>query len=505
MKLILGFLCMVVLMGAVSVFSNIILKSSVTRLDNMIETVIIANRVSNSVSEIPNSLNQYFYGADAENKQVCVTRLAKIEQDMALLKKYINDEGGLDAWNHSNQLFDTFKENFNTTIDTVESQKLVNALDLLTQTKKAGESMNESIKGLILAELSHDSVVKDILNREVNQTGIITIIILLVICVVSAFGAVVFSNTIARMITSAVHQLNQNAQKVAVASTQLSAATQELSQGSSEQASAIEETSSVLQESASMLYQNAENTKQTAKLTEQTHESANKGNNEMNEMMNSIQEIKKSSDRIAKIIKVIDDIAFQTNILALNAAIEAARAGEAGTGFAVVAEEVRNLAGRSAQAAKDTAVIIESNIELSRKGVSVAERVQAALMGITANTKEVNELIEEISAASQEQSQGVEQVTKAMSQMETVTQRNAVNAEQSASISMELSSQAKDMKKTVYRLSQIVSGVEATLDKEDDQNEIDYPNKPIKAESNLSLSNEQDKRTKIITPEDVIQ
>ncbi len=272
-----------------------------------------------------------------------------------------------------------------------------------------------------------------------------------------------FSANITNPIIRSTNHLAQVTQNVALSSNQLLMSAQQLSQASSEQASAIEETSSTLQESASMLQQNNVNTKQAAQLSEKAKESANKGSNEMQEMMIAMQEIKKSSDQIARIIKVIDDIAFQTNILALNAAIEAARAGEAGMGFAVVAEEVRNLAGRSAQAAKDTTVIIESNIELSSQGVSVAERVCEALTEITAQAKKVNELMNEISNASQEQAQGVEQVNKAIAQMESVTQQNAASAEESASASEELNSQAESMRKIVRELSKLVNGAENVL------------------------------------------
>lgn len=246
-----------------------------------------------------------------------------------------------------------------------------------------------------------------------------------------------------------VNALSEDAQQVATTSVQLSSSARKLSQRSAEQASAIEETSSTLLESSTMLQQNTANTKQAAKLSEQAKDSANKGSNEMEEMMSSIQEIKKSSDQISKIIKVIDDIAFQTNILALNAAVEAARAGESGVGFAVVAEEIRNLAQRSAQAAEDTTTIIESNIKLSGHGVFVAEKVREALLEITTYTKKVNELMDEVAAASVEQSQGVEQITKTLSQMETITQENAANAEESASIAEKLNAQADNMRKIV--------------------------------------------------------
>ena len=266
------------------------------------------------------------------------------------------------------------------------------------------------------------------------------------------------TRSITKPVNKIVEALNEGASQVAAASEQLASASQQLAGGSAEQASSIEETSSTMQESASMLQQNTANTRQAAQLSENTKEAANKGNNEMQEMMSSIEEIKKSSDQISKIIKVIDDIAFQTNILALNAAIEAARAGEAGMGFAVVAEEVRNLAQRSAQAAKDTTAMIESNIDLSGKGVTVAAKVRDNLNEITVLTKKVSELMEEIAAASQEQTQGVEQVNKAITQMETVTQQNASNAEESASASEELSAQAENLREIVQQLSELVNG-----------------------------------------------
>ena len=266
------------------------------------------------------------------------------------------------------------------------------------------------------------------------------------------------SISITRPMLAAVNGLNEGAQQVASASEQLSASSQQLAEGNAELASSIEETSSTLEESASMVRQNSENTKQAALLAGQAKAAADKGNNEMREMTVSMNEIKKSSDQISKIIKVIDEIAFQTNILALNAAVEAARAGDAGMGFAVVAEEVRNLAQRSAQAAKDTASIIETNIELSEKGVNVAKRVGEALSEIMEQSKKVNEIMVEIDAASQEQSQGIEQINRAIAQMEKVTQLNASNAEESASSSEELSAQAVNLREIVNRLVKLING-----------------------------------------------
>lgn len=292
-----------------------------------------------------------------------------------------------------------------------------------------------------------------------NQRTTLIIIVLGSVTILAGIVIAVFiTRSITKPVKNIVVNLTEGAQQVASASAQLSATSQQLAAGNSEQASSIEETSSTLEESASMVKQNSENTRQAALLAAQTKASSDKGNNDMHEMMNSMSEIKKSSDQIAKIIKVIDDIAFQTNILALNAAVEAARAGDAGMGFAVVAEEVRNLAQRSAQAAKDTASIIESNITLSENGVNVAKKVGESLAEITVQAKKVNELMDEIAAASQEQSQGISQINKAISQMEAVTQQNAANAEESASASEELNAQAENLREIVQQLVVLVDG-----------------------------------------------
>ena len=288
------------------------------------------------------------------------------------------------------------------------------------------------------------------------STGIIVFCLISVLIIVAVSWS--FAGSVAKPIANSIQGLKASSNQVAAAAEQLSSSSQQLSQASAEQASSIEETSSTIQEASSMVQQNNSNTVQAAQLSEYTKEAAEKGNLEMGQMMNSMGEIIKSSDQIAKIIKVIDDIAFQTNILALNAAIEAARAGETGMGFAVVAEEVRNLAQRSAQAVKETAAIIENNKQLSRKGFTEAEKVHEALNDITTQAKKVNDLMEEVAAASKEQSQGIVQVTKTITQMETITQQNASTAEESASASEELNSQARYLGEIVRQLLIVVNG-----------------------------------------------
>lgn len=276
--------------------------------------------------------------------------------------------------------------------------------------------------------------------------------------VVAVIMGIVLGLSISRPLMRAVDSLGDASDQVAAASDQLASSSQQIAGGNNELASSVEETSSTLEVAASMVQQNTENTRQATSLAGLTREAADKGNREMQDMQSAMKEIKRSSDQIAKIIKVVDEIAFQTNILALNAAVEAARAGEAGMGFAVVAEEVRILAQRSAQAAKDTADIIESNIEMSEKGVEVSERAAESLAEITLQARKVNELMDEISAASQEQAQGIHQINRAIVQMEEVTQENAAGAEEAATAAEELSSQADNMQGIVHELQLLVEG-----------------------------------------------
>lgn len=310
------------------------------------------------------------------------------------------------------------------------------------------------------------------------------------------------SQGVTKRINRIITGLTEGADLASMASEGLSSASQELSEGSAEQASSIEETSSVLQEIATTFRQTYANIEQTRRLSELTKEASEKGNSEMQDMIGAMSEIKKSSDAIAKIIRVIDDIAFQTNILSLNAAIEAARAGEAGAGFAVVAEEVRNLAGRSAQAAKDTAEMIKTNIELSANGVLVTERIKNALNEITTQAKKVNQLMDEIAAASEEQSQGIEQVNNAIAQMENVTQQNSVNAEETAATSRELSIQAQKLREIIRELSELVNGVRENQNQHH-QASSDLSNTASQKQEN-SLPQGNNQETKGISPEEVI-
>jgi len=259
-----------------------------------------------------------------------------------------------------------------------------------------------------------------------------------------------------RALIGLVDKLSDGSDSVISSANTVAAASQSLAQEASQQAASIEETSATLEEMSTMTRLNTDNTHKANELAKQARIAADKGAGDMGAMSTAMEAIKASSDDIAKIIKTIDEIAFQTNILALNAAVEAARAGEAGMGFAVVADEVRNLAQRSAQAAKETATKIEGAIGKSAQGVEITGKVAVALNEIVTKTRQVDELVAEVANASREQMQGITQINTAVGQMDRVTQSTAANAEESAAAAAELNSQAGAMKMSVADLLALV-------------------------------------------------
>jgi methyl-accepting chemotaxis protein len=258
-----------------------------------------------------------------------------------------------------------------------------------------------------------------------------------------------------RMISS---QMREAAEQVAVAASEVSSASQSLAQGANEQAASLEETSASSAEINAMAKRNAEVSTTAAAGAERSQARFAESAQALDQMLGAMDAIGSASGKISKIIKVIDGIAFQTNILALNAAVEAARAGESGLGFAVVAGEVRNLAGRCAEAARDTSALIEESLASSRDGKAKVDLVAATVRDISAGSLEIKTLVEEVSVGSQQQGHGVEQMAKALEQMEQVTQRTAASAEQTAAAGQEMSAQAVCLRDLVRRLTVMVDG-----------------------------------------------
>lgn len=267
---------------------------------------------------------------------------------------------------------------------------------------------------------------------------------------------------ITRSITKPVNKiiagLDEGANQVASASSQVALSSQSMAEGASEQAASIEQTSSSMEEMSSMTLKNAENANNADGLMKESNQVVGVANQSMDQLTNSMADISKASEETSKIIKTIDEIAFQTNLLALNAAVEAARAGEAGAGFAVVADEVRNLAMRAADAAKDTAALIEDTVKKVHDGSAIVTSTSEAFSQMARSSGKVGTLVSEISEASREQSHGIEQVNNAVTEMDRVVQQNAANAEESASAAEEMSAQAEQLKEYVDELVMLVTG-----------------------------------------------
>jgi methyl-accepting chemotaxis protein len=255
-----------------------------------------------------------------------------------------------------------------------------------------------------------------------------------------------------------IAELSEGAQEVASAASQVASSSQALARGSSAQAASLEETSAACLEIHSVVGKNTDSSRTAADLVAASQQKYIQTNQSLEKTVVAMSEINAQSGKVSKIIKTIDEIAFQTNILALNAAVEAARAGDAGMGFAVVADEVRNLAQRCAQAAKDTSVLIEESIAKSEDGKTKVDQVVAAIRVITGEAAKVKGLVDEVNAGSQEQARGIEQINKAITQMEQVTQQTAAGAEESASAAEELTAQSQSLKDVVARLTAMVGG-----------------------------------------------
>ncbi|HEX3045970.1 MAG TPA: methyl-accepting chemotaxis protein [Bacillota bacterium] len=311
--------------------------------------------------------------------------------------------------------------------------------------------------GKIVAIVGADFSLQDVKNMERRvMLFIITGIIISVL--LSVLLALFISQRISQPIDGALGDLGEGVRKLTAIFPLILGSSQEWVVGNNQIASAISETSASLELSKTMINQNTERTREAASLSSQTKTAADQSNQYMNEMLQSMWDIRKSSEQLAKIIKIIEDIAFQTNILALNAAVEATRAGEFGSGFAVVAEEVRVLAQKSAQAAKDTTDIIENNMSLSENGMGITERLNEILSRINRYAHQVNSLMDEIATESKNQAKGVSQINQAITQVETVIHHHSATAEKGASASRELDAQTTLLKRTLDQLILLVKG-----------------------------------------------
>jgi methyl-accepting chemotaxis protein/methyl-accepting chemotaxis protein-1 (serine sensor receptor) len=381
----------------------------------------------------------------------------EMTESMTKYGEYISDESDRQAWARVRPALDRYLEAWSQ-VEVVSRtgqnseaadlyMKTANPLfvelhNLLEDRARWNKNKNDQMMRDSLASSQHERVLTMVLGLAAIGFGV----------VISFFVV----RGITRELQDSIGRLAAGASQVASAASQVSSSSQTLAQGASEQAASLEETSSTSEEISAMASKNSENTRTAAELALQSQEKFKLTNRSLDGMVKAIGEIGDSSGKISRIIKVIDEIAFQTNILALNAAVEAARAGEAGMGFAVVADEVRSLAHRCAQAAKETAALIEDSIHKSAEGKTKVDEVAHAIHAITAEALSIQTLIDEVNQGSAEQSRGVQQISKAIAQMERVTQSTAASAEEGASASEELTAQSAALHEISVQLSRLV-------------------------------------------------
>ncbi|MCZ2155046.1 MAG: methyl-accepting chemotaxis protein [Bryobacterales bacterium] len=386
-----------------------------------------------------------------------VTALKDLDMEISELRPLLLTDADKQILSKTEQLKSEFSQLAQDYVRTTREGKLDQVGEVVHKVAPLILEMNTVLTGFAREE---DSQLKEAAINEDATSAQSTWISTILCCLLIVVGiiAVFVVRGINRTLQMAITELSEGAEQVASAASQVSSSSQSLAQGASEQAASIEETSASSEEINSMSRKNSENSREAADLMIETQKQISEANASLDQSVVAMSEINAQSDKISKIIKTIDEIAFQTNILALNAAVEAARAGEAGMGFAVVADEVRNLAQRAAQAAKDTSALIEESITKSNDGKVKVDQVAAGIHAITEQAAKVKTLVDEVNLGSQEQTRGIEQIGKAITQMEQVTQKAAANAEESASAAEELNAQSETLKDIVERLSAMVGG-----------------------------------------------
>ncbi len=465
-RIISGFavlLLIVIGLGSFAIWRGQMLQQAIMHLgDNSLPSVLTLRTAGGATRDNISTTLRYAEATPEERKALEEEIAANRAEIDAAFKQY----EGLISDSEDRRLFDETKRTraaFASVrtryLELIRQDKAEEAKKLLAE--QVLPAFGDSVKAIDASIGYNEKLAADVSkeSKEASQAGIrlITLALVLSLAVACVLIWRIVSST-NRVLRELAGNLDQGATQTASAAGQVSAASQNLSSGASEQAASVEETSASLEEISSMIRSTADNAEKAKALAGEAHAVAQAGSRTMVEMTQAMAGIDSSSAEVAKIVKNIDEIAFQTNILALNAAVEAARAGEAGAGFAVVADEVRSLAQRSAAAAKETADKIEAAIASSRNGSVSCAKVGESLTQIASKVSATDALVAEIATAAREQAQGIEQINTAITQMDQVTQSNSASAEESASAAEELDAQAASLKDMVGKLRELVGG-----------------------------------------------
>jgi methyl-accepting chemotaxis protein len=467
MKLGLAFGFMALLLGMVA----FVAKSGMNRIQAGLELIVedrfpktvMANNIIGQINLIARAQRNILLLSDPESvgKELKTIEAAEkiVTQEIEKLQKVIHSDHGKEVLRHVIDSREAYLPGLREVVKLgIEGKKAEATEVLFTRVRPTQLAYFQAVEEIIKyqTELMGEAGTA---GEELEHKMSVLLLIVSGAALLLACGAgFLITRSITKPITRVVEGLTDGANQVASASAQVSSSSQFLAEGASEQAAGIEETSSSMEEMSSMTRQNAENARQANSLMAETSHVIEEANQSMGELNGSMREISVASEETAKIIKTIDEIAFQTNLLALNAAVEAARAGEAGAGFAVVADEVRSLAIRAADAAKNTADLIEGTVKKIKTGTDLVSKTNEAFTKVAAGARKVEELVGEITAASQEQAQGIQQINHAISEMDKVVQQNASGAEEAAAAAEEMNAQAEQMKGFVQELVAVVGG-----------------------------------------------
>jgi len=393
--------------------------------------------------------------ASEQYKQLYATSGKKIDGLMAELRPLLvtESENSAAADIQSNRA--TWAPRFQKLVELCDAGQIADAYKLRNENKVISAKMHAAATELVKRQKMALEEAKAASETAVSRSTWISTLITSLCAIVSGIMFVTVRGAVAKL-RGVVKDLDRGVKEVASASCQVAASSQAVAQGASQQAASVEETSSATEQISAMTRQNADQSRAAVDLTVRTGNAIEEANRALGDMQSSMQEINASCEKVGRIIRVIDEIAFQTNILALNAAVESARAGQAGLGFAVVADEVRNLAQRSAKAASETAGLIEESIAKSKQGRDSLEHVLGAIGKVTGSARQIASLVEGVKTGGVKQTRGIQQIALAMANIERIAQSSASAAEETAAVGEEMSAQANTLSDVARQLHAMV-------------------------------------------------